>query len=106
MNLLLSDVLWVALFVVLAVLWWRGQGVKALALKKVRLYCEDNNLQLLDDSLVLSRLWLSRGPNGFLQLRRTYRFEFTSTGEYRYRGTILLLAEKVLSVQVQTHHLQ
>jgi len=106
MNLLLSDVVWLALFIALAGLWWQGQGVKAFALKKVKKYCDENNLQLLDESLVIRKLWLGRGSKGALRVRRTYLFEFTSTGEYRYRATITTLGYVVVTIEAQTHHLQ
>lgn len=106
MNLLLSDVVWFALFMALGGIWWHGQGVKAQALKKVKGYCEEHNLQLLDESLFIRKLWLARGRNGLLGFQRTYMFEFTSTGEHRYRGTITLLGYELKAIDTQTHHLQ
>lgn len=105
MNLLLSDVIWLALLIAAGGLWWHGQGVKAVALKRVKEYCDEHNLQLLDESLVLRKLWFSRNLKGAIGLRRTYLFEFTSTGEYRYRGTVTLLSYQLLSVDAQTHHM-
>lgn len=106
MNLQLSDVIWLGLFATLAALWWHGQGVKAVALRLVKSYCDEHNIQLLDESLVLRKLWFGRNPQGVVNMQRTYYFEFTSTGEYRYRGTIVLLGYKLQSVDAQTHHLQ
>ncbi len=106
MNLMLSDVIWLALLISAVGLWWQGQGVKNFALSKVKTYCDDHNIQLLDESLVIRKLWLGRSQKGALKIRRTYYFEFTSTGEYRYRGTATLLGYQVLSIDGQTHHLQ
>ncbi|TCS42072.1 DUF3301 domain-containing protein [Reinekea marinisedimentorum] len=105
MNLMLSDVVWFGALCIAGALWWHGQGVKSFALKKVRKYCEQHNLQLLDETLVLRRFWPVRGEQGSLALRRNYRFEFSSTGEYRYTGRIVLLGYKVSSVEVDSYHL-
>ena len=106
MNLQLSDVIWIGLFATLAAIWWHGQGVKASALKHVKRYCDEHDIQLLDESLVLRKLWPARNARGVMSLQRTYFFEFTSTGEYRYRGTVTLLGYQLQSVDAQTHHLQ
>lgn len=106
MNIQLSDIIWFGLLASLAALWWHGQGIKAAALVHVKKYCEHYDIQLLDESLVLRKLWLSRNKEGVVRIQRTYFFEFTSTGEYRYRGTITLLGYKLQGVDAQTHHLQ
>jgi len=106
MNLLLSDLVWIFIFICIAALWWQGQGAKAFALTKVKAYCDENNIQLLDESLVLRKVWFGRSNKGSLQLKRTYLFEFTSTGEYRYRGTAVTLGYRIHSIDGQTHHLQ
>ncbi len=103
---MLSDVVWLSVFIAIAGLWWHGQGVKASALKHVKRYCDDHDIQLLDESLVLRKLWFARNNRGVINLQRTYFFEFTSTGEYRYRGTVSLLGYRLQSIDAQTHHLQ
>lgn len=105
MNLMLSDVVWLGLLCIAGAVWWHGQGVKAFALQKVRKYCEQHGLQLLDETLVLRRFWPARSEQGSIALRRQYRFEFSSTGEYRYKGRIVLLGYRVSSVQVDSYHL-
>lgn len=105
MNLMLSDVLLIALVLTAGGLWWHGQGMKARALKHVRRYCDQHDLQLLDESLVLRRLWPVRGRSGSMVLQRTWFFEFSSTGEYRYRGTVQLQGIFLKSIETQTHHL-
>lgn len=105
MNLLLSDVIWITVFISLAGIWWHGQGIKAHALVKVKKYCDEFNLQLLDESLVLRKIWFARGKSSVMQLQRTFLFEFTSTGEHRYKGYIVLNGYRVESVETDTHHL-
>lgn len=45
---------------------------------------------MLDQTIVLKGVWPQRADSGSLQLRRRYRFEFSSTGEERYKGLIEL----------------
>jgi len=40
-----------------------------------------------------------------LRIQRIYYFEFTSTGEYRYRGTMTLHGYQVAEIEGQTHHM-
>lgn len=106
MNLMLSDLILLTIAVAAGGIWWHGQGVKARALGHVKRYCDKHNLQLLDESLVIRRLWPVRTARGSLVLQRTYAFEFTSTGEHRYVGTVDLQGYKLSAIETQTHHLQ
>ena len=106
MNLTLADVLWVAALVIAAAVWWHGQGIKSRAAGHARRYCQQHDLQWLDEALVLRRLWPARSQSGSLALERTYCFEFSSTGEYRYRGTVTMLGYYLKSIDAQAHHLQ
>lgn len=101
----LSDVvIWMS-FLGIAALWWQGHAVKDLALKATRDYCESMGVQLLDDGLALRRLWVQRNASGTLCLRRTYAFEFTTTGEQRYHGTATMLGRRLDAVQLEPHRI-
>ena len=106
MNLMLSDLVWLSGLIILAALWWHGQGVKSRAVAHAKRYCEQHDLQWLDESMVIRRLWPVRSRSGSLVLQRTYFFEFSSTGEHRYRGTVVMEGYYLKTVDVQTYHLQ
>ncbi len=91
----LSDILLFSLLSALIYYWWSSQGIKQVALEAAKSYCQEKELQLLDESMVLSRLWYNRNDKGRLQLSRRFNFEFTSTGEQRYRGEISMLGRRV-----------
>ena len=57
----LLDIALLALLVTIAWHWWRAQGFKHYALKRARQHCEQLHLQLLDETVVLRRLWPCRG---------------------------------------------
>lgn len=83
--------------------WWRALGTKELALQAARRACEKADVDLLDQSVCLSGLGVQRDSQGRLRLRRTFSFDFTATGEGRYRGRIVLLGQRTESVAFEPH---
>jgi len=83
--------------------WWRALGTKERALSAARQACERADVLLLDQSVYLSGIGLQRDEHGRLKLRRRYTFEFTATGEGRYRGRIELVGQTPHSVEFEPH---
>jgi hypothetical protein len=105
MYLTLTDLLLWALIATAAYLWWYGRGLKDAALKAAKRYCQKQQLQLLDESLVLDKLQMSRDERGHLCLQRRYRFEFSATGDERYQGTIALTGKRIIRIELQPHRM-
>ncbi len=91
--------IFILLLIVAAVALWAHHGrvgLKASAAAKT--YVENQHLQFLDQSAVLARLrpgWRkSRGPC----LIRTYEFEFTHRGEFRYTGELVMRGWQVAEI--------
>lgn len=61
------------------------------ALKASRRVCERERVQLLDETVRLRRLGLSRHTNGWLRVRRTYAFEYSVEGDDRRSGEVVCL---------------
>jgi hypothetical protein len=96
---------WIFLLTLLAIAWqvWdKQQKAKALALLAVRQRCQQEGVQLLDDTLVMQRTWPEKRL-GRWQLRRDYDFEFSSTGEMRYHGHLVSWGSKVTLLDLQPH---
>lgn len=96
----------VALIMLAAMLgaWvWRGLGLRDRALSLVRQHCKQVDVQLLDESIVLSRIRLARNPGGRIGVVRTYAFEFTVTGERRYSGSIQLHGSRLRGIDLAPH---
>jgi hypothetical protein len=68
-------------------------------------HCEQFDLQLLDQSMVIKGLWLDRNAGGALSVRRRYQFEFSSTGEQRYLGLLTMVGSKLKSTDTETYQL-
>ncbi len=86
-------------------LWWNAQGIKQIALQATRAYCKKMDVQLLDDGVVLHGFWLKRDGGGSMRLWRSYDFEFTSTGNERYSGQVILLGRFVEDIRLDPHRL-
>jgi hypothetical protein len=99
----LSLLIWLTLFAGIFSFWWQSDVVKHLALGKANTYCERLGLQLLDHTMVIRSILPARSASGSLCLRRRYRFEFTSTGEERYRGTLTMTGRLIDSIEVEPH---
>ena len=84
---------------------WHSDPFKARARELAARYCAELDLQLLDQSVVIRGIWPARDDDGRLRLRRTYQFEFASTGERRYQGVIVLLGLRAQSIRLETYRL-
>ena len=99
----LSLLFWATVVAAVISFWWRSDKIKHGALAQVSRYCKNQNLQLLDQTLVLKSVWLDRNEKGSLVFRRKYSFEFTSTGEIRYQGRVVLYGALLHSMDLEAY---
>lgn len=66
-------------------------------------HCEQHGLQFLDQNVVFETLRLCRSKQQLFGIKRRYRFEFSSVGDYRYRGRINLISKKVESIELEAY---
>lgn len=97
--------MWLSLIILFGMYWWSAQGVKQIALRAAKLYCQKMDVQMLDDCIVLHRFWFKRDQRGTIRVWRSYLFEFASTGEVRYSGRVIVLGRRILAVQLQPHRI-
>jgi hypothetical protein len=72
-------------------LWIDSLRAREAALAAGRSACERYGLMLLDDTVSVSKTSFERNAEGRLRIARTYRFEFSDTGNNRRQGAIRLL---------------
>lgn len=101
----LTDIALILGLAMVAFWWWRAHAVKEMVLRIVRKHCKDMDVQLLDDTVVLRGLWLKRDGDNSLRVRRSYEFEFTSTGDERYHGSAVVLGLRLEAIQLEPHRL-
>jgi hypothetical protein len=98
---------WLILLLLAALVWFWIDSMRALdaARNAVKLACNNYDVQFLDDAVSGIALALVRDELGRLALRRTYRFEFTETGNSRLEGRLTLLGTKVESVIMEPYQI-
>jgi len=84
------------------VVWFWHDSFKAreAGMSAVRAGCAAEGLQLLDDTVALAAVMPARNDDGQLALRRVYEFEYSDTGDNRQRGSVVLLGQEVIVVDL------
>jgi len=88
-----------------AVYWWQSGLFKGKARQLATEHCRQLGLQLLDQSMVITGFWPTRTSAGNFAFRRTYQFEFSSTGDRRYPGRLILEGMTLKSIKLETYKL-
>ena len=102
---MLADLFLIFIVVTVLCLWWKAQGAREIALRAVKEHCQQMDVQWLDQHVALRGFWFKRNREGRLCGWRAYRFEFSSTGDERYEGRVILLGRQVESIELQPHRL-
>ena len=85
--------------------WSYSQKVKQLALRASKKRCQEAGVQLLDHSVVLHRVGFRKNLSNQWKLIREYHFEFTSTGENRYLGRVIMQGYHLISSELEPYTL-
>lgn len=85
--------------------WWQAVRVKELAFSAAARRCKTEDVQLLDDSIALKTMGFKRSDGGPMGFERQYAFEFTSTGDQRYQGWVVMRGQRLVSVELPPHRL-
>ena len=70
--------------------WSAGRGVAQLAIDHGRRACYHAGVQWLDQNVHQVRLRLYRRSDGWLGWERHYRFEYSTGGEVRHAGMVVM----------------
>jgi hypothetical protein len=89
----------------LALYWWQSGVYKGRARDLATAHCQQLGLQLLDQSMVIIGFWPIRSRAGQLAFRRSYQFEFSSVGDRRYQGKLVLEGMLLKSIELEAYSL-
>lgn len=89
-----------ALLTALGWLWYDSLNVREIAVRAAREACVAEGLLFLDDTVGISSLKLGRDGAGRLQLQRAYEFEYSDTGDNRLKGSVVMLGQRVILLNV------
>ncbi|GGW73111.1 DUF3301 domain-containing protein [Alteromonas halophila] len=95
-------VLWLSIgFVVFQ--FWRVRSISEAAHLYLQHYCKTHQLQLLSLARKTTRLTLKTGkPDWYSE----FIFEFSSSGDDRYQGTLIMAGRYVTKTDVPVHRIQ
>ncbi len=85
--------------------WLHSIRILELAREAGRQACARADVQFLDDTVASTSLSLARDDDGRRILRRTYRFEFSETGDSRREGEVIMLGDRVESVTMEPYQI-
>jgi hypothetical protein len=95
---MLSTLLMMVLAVAGAAFWYAGRGAAETATRVGQAACSRAGVQWLDQSVHLVTMRLSRGSDGWLGLERHFGFEYSTGGDDRRAGRIVLHGRRLRSV--------
>jgi hypothetical protein len=96
----LLDIIGLLLFAGGGWLWYDSLNAREMAVSATKSACNSEDLMLLDDTVAIQRISLGRNDDGGLRLRRIYGFEYTDTGNDRSAGSIVMLGNRVLVINL------
>ena len=68
-------------------------------------HCQKLDLQLLDQNVAMKGVWFKRDDNRFWRFWIAFEFEFSTTGEERYTGRIVMLGGKIANIILPPYRL-
>jgi hypothetical protein len=96
----LGEIIAVFMFGALCLHFLGAIRVRELALQAVGQASRRDDFQLLDQSVHIRRLSLSRDGNGRWRIWRQYRFDYTFDGVERRQGFVIMLGKHLQAVVV------
>ena len=96
----LPEIAAVFLCVVAGWIVWDTMKARETANAAMRAACDERGLFFLDDTVSLQSVRPKRDDDGRIRLRRVYRFQYSDTGHNRRNGSIALLGDAVIALDV------
>ncbi|TWI58302.1 uncharacterized protein DUF3301 [Pseudomonas duriflava] len=74
---------------------WHSHGLRERTLALAKEHCAKRGVELLDENVAFRRFGIMRDVKGHRRFARFYDFEFTSTGEQRLAGSIVMFGARL-----------
>ena len=98
----MEEILGLLVLILIIYIWYRNLTVREMAMMHSSRACQQQDLQLLDDSVHLSGLSLTRCPDQRRCFRRRYRFAYSSDNINRSSGVTIMLGDHLESIVFST----
>ncbi len=83
--------------------WLDSIRAKEIATANAKQSCKKVLLEFLDDTVLIKKVRLRRNTHGQMSIYREYEFEFSSTGEFRYKGQVRLLGKYLIDIEMEPY---
>lgn len=94
------DVFITTVFIALIYALWVHVNMSAVARLAAKKYCQKAGVQLLDQNVILKRISIARSTSSLFAFKRQYIFEFSTVGDFRYKGYVTLLGRRVEDIEL------
>ncbi len=84
-------------------LWFDSLQAREAGVRGAQAACRREGVQLLDDTVAFRSLRLARNDYGHMALQRVYEFEYSGSGNDRYRGSVMLLGREITMLDITAH---
>jgi hypothetical protein len=98
----LSDLFYSFITLLALYAFWGHVNMSGIARACARKHCETMGVQLLDQNIILKKLSLHTSRHSLIAVGRLYLFEFSSVGDSRYQGTIKLIGNRVIAIELES----
>ena len=96
--------LFIIIILIASIFYWLDSiSAKENATEYAKLACKKVLVEFLDDTVLIKKVRLRRNTQGHLSIYREYEFEFSSTGEFRYKGEVRLLGKYLIDVEMEPY---
>ncbi|MBI3480833.1 MAG: DUF3301 domain-containing protein [Nitrosomonadales bacterium] len=85
--------------------WMHSLRILEIAREAGKSGCLRDEVQFLDDTVASTSMSLIRDSSGRRIVRRSYRFEFSETGDSRREGQVIMLGDRVESVTMEPYQI-
>ncbi|MFZ2540937.1 MAG: DUF3301 domain-containing protein [Gallionella sp.] len=99
------SLLFLLLLAALGWFWFDSLRALEIARNMAKNACRNAKVQFLDATVANISLALARDQSGRRVLCRTYRFEFSETGNTRLEGRLILFGDKIESVTMEPYQI-
>ncbi len=100
-----TSLLCLVVLVALVWFWLNSILILEIARKAGNQACLKADVQFLDDTVASIGFSLARNQTGRRVLQRTYKFEFTETGNTRIEGQVIMKGDRVESVTMDPYQI-
>ncbi len=100
------DLFFIIVLLMIGFYWSSAMKAREIAFMAANVYCQKMDVYLLDEYVALNGQWFKRDEGGKLKAWRSYQFEFSSTGDERYHGKVIMLGRKVIKIQLDPYKIQ